>query len=382
MPIKTRIDMLATGIKTPVGLKVAGPDLKVIQGIGQQLEKVIGKVEGTASVYSERVAGGRYINVDIQREKAARYGLNIADVQAVITTAIGGMNVSQTVEGLERYPINVRYPQDYRNSIEQLRLLPIITPAGARVSLGDVAEIRIEDGPPGIKSENARPNGWTFVDIEGRDLGSYVAAAQKVVAEEVVLPAGYSITWSGQYEYLLRAKERLNYVVPLTLAIILILLYLNFRRFAEVAMIMGTLPLALIGGIWMLYLNGFNFSIAVGVGFIALSGVAVEIGVIMLVYLNQAYEQKIQDNPNGLSIENLRDAVIEGAGMRVRPVMMTVAAIIAGLLPIMYGSGTGSEVMQRIAAPMVGGMISAVILTLLLLPAVYYLWRKRQLSAP
>jgi Cu(I)/Ag(I) efflux system membrane protein CusA/SilA len=379
MPIKTRIDMLATGIKTPVGLKVAGPDLKVIQGIGQQLEKVIGKVEGTASVYSERVAGGRYINVDIQREKAARYGLNIADVQAVITTAIGGMNVSQTVEGLERYPINVRYPQDYRNSIEQLRLLPIITPAGARVSLGDVAEIRIEDGPPGIKSENARPNGWTFVDIEGRDLGSYVAAAQKVVAEEVVLPAGYSITWSGQYEYLLRAKERLNYVVPLTLAIILILLYLNFRRFAEVAMIMGTLPLALIGGIWMLYLNGFNFSIAVGVGFIALSGVAVEIGVIMLVYLNQAYEQKIQDNPNGLSIENLRDAVIEGAGMRVRPVMMTVAAIIAGLLPIMYGSGTGSEVMQRIAAPMVGGMISAVILTLLLLPAVYYLWRKRQL---
>ena len=382
MPIKTRIDMLATGIKTPVGLKVAGPDLKVIQGIGQQLEKVIGKVEGTASVYSERVAGGRYINVDIQREKAARYGLNIADIQAVITTAIGGMNVSQTVEGLERYPINVRYPQDYRNSIEQLRLLPIITPAGARVSLGDVADIRIEDGPPGIKSENARPNGWTFVDIEGRDLGSYVAAAQKVVAEEVVLPAGYSITWSGQYEYLLRAKERLNYVVPLTLAIILILLYLNFRRFAEVAMIMGTLPLALIGGIWMLYLNGFNFSIAVGVGFIALSGVAVEIGVIMLVYLNQAYEQKIQDNPNGLSIENLRDAVIEGAGMRVRPVMMTVAAIIAGLLPIMYGSGTGSEVMQRIAAPMVGGMISAVILTLLLLPAVYYLWRKRQLSAP
>ena len=382
MPIKTRIDMLATGIKTPVGLKVAGPDLKVIQGIGQQLEKVIGKVEGTASVYSERVAGGRYINVDIQREKAARYGLNIADIQAVITTAIGGMNVSQTIEGLERYPINVRYPQDYRNSIEQLRLLPIITPAGARVSLGDVADIRIEDGPPGIKSENARPNGWTFVDIEGRDLGSYVAAAQKVVAEEVVLPAGYSITWSGQYEYLLRAKERLNYVVPLTLAIILILLYLNFRRFAEVAMIMGTLPLALIGGIWMLYLNGFNFSIAVGVGFIALSGVAVEIGVIMLVYLNQAYEQKIQDNPNGLSIENLRDAVIEGAGMRVRPVMMTVAAIIAGLLPIMYGSGTGSEVMQRIAAPMVGGMISAVILTLLLLPAVYYLWRKRQLSAP
>lgn len=376
MPIKTRIDMLATGIKTPVGLKVAGPDLQVIQNIGQQLESVLAKVDGTASVYSERVAGGRYIKVDILRAKAARFGLNIADVQEVVNSAIGGMNVAQTVEGLERYPINVRYPQTYRNSLEKLRLLPLVTPSGMRIALGDVAVIRIEDGPPGIKSENARPNGWTYVDIDGRDLGSYVADAQRVVAENVKLPPGYSINWSGQYEYLLRAKERLTYVIPLTLAIIVVLLYLSFRRFAEVAMIMGTLPLALVGGIWMLYLNQFNFSVAVGVGFIALAGVAVEIGVIMLIYLNQAYKHRVHGSENGLSLEELKDVVIEGAGLRVRPVMMTVASIVAGLLPIMYGTGTGSEIMQRIAAPMIGGMLSAVILTLLVLPAVYYLWKR------
>jgi len=378
MPIKTRIDMLATGIKTPVGLKVSGPDLKVIQSIGVQLEKVLAELEGTASVYSERVAGGRYIKVDIQRDKAARYGLNIADVQTVITSAIGGTNVSQSVEGLERYPINVRYSQDYRNSIEGLKLLPLITSKGARIALADVANIFIEDGPPGIKSENARPNGWTYVDIEGRDLGSYVDEAQRVVADKVTLPPGYAINWSGQYEYLIRAKERLSYVVPLTLAIIVILLYLSFRRFSEVVMIMGTLPLALIGGIWMLYLNQFNFSVAVGVGFIALAGVSVEIGVIMLVYLNQAYEESLKSGRDRFTLEKLRSAVVNGAGMRVRPVMMTVAAVIAGLLPIMYGEGAGSEIMQRIAAPMIGGMVSAVILTLVLLPAVYYLWRKRQ----
>jgi Cu(I)/Ag(I) efflux system membrane protein CusA/SilA len=378
MPIKTRIDMLATGIKTPVGLKVSGPDLKVIQGIGVQLEQVLADVEGTASVYSERVAGGRYIKVDIQREKAARYGLNIADVQAVVMSAVGGRNVGQTVEGLERYPINVRYSQDYRNSIESLKLLPLITGKGARIALADVAHIFIEDGPPGIKSENARPNGWTYVDIEGRDLGSYVSDAQKVVADKVNLPTGYAIHWSGQYEYLIRAKERLSYVVPLTLAIIVLLLYLSFRRVAEVAIIMGTLPLALIGGIWMLYLNEFNFSVAVGVGFIALAGVSVEIGVIMLVYLNQAYEETLKQARGDLTLGALRTAIVNGAGMRVRPVMMTVAAVVAGLLPIMYGEGAGSEIMQRIAAPMIGGMVSAVILTLVLLPAVYYLWRKRQ----
>jgi len=383
MPIKTRIDMLATGIKTPVGVKIAGPDLAEIQKIGEQLEQIMVSIPGTASVYSERVAGGRYIKVDIQREKAARYGLNIADVQQVIGSAVGGMNVSQSIEGLERYPINVRYPQAYRDSPEQLGLLPIVTPAGQRISLGDVANIFIEDGPPGIKSENARLNGWSFIDIDGVDVGTYVEEAQKVVADQLVLPPGYSINWSGQYEYMLRAKEKLTYVVPLTLAIIIVLLYMSFRNVVEVAIIMGTLPLAMIGSIWLMYWQSFNFSVAVGVGFIALAGVAVEIGVIMLVYLNQAYAEMLERcraNHVDPREETLRHAVLHGAGLRVRPVMMTAAAIIVGLLPILYGTGTGSEVMSRIAAPMVGGMVSAVILTLLVLPAVYFLWRNRGLS--
>jgi Cu(I)/Ag(I) efflux system membrane protein CusA/SilA len=304
-------------------------------------------------------------------------------VQQVVATAIGGINVAQTVEGLERYPINLRYPQDYRNSPEQLSLLPIVTPSGARIALSDVANVLIEDGPPGIKSENARLNGWTFVDIENVDVGSYVVQAQEVVREELIMPVGYSIAWSGQYEYMQRAKAKLTYVVPLTLAIIIVLLYMNFRNFAEVALIMGTLPLAMVGSIWLMYLLGYNFSVAVGVGFIALAGVTVEIGVIMLVYLNQAYARMLEDcrqqemTPRQ---ETLRHAVLQGAGLRVRPVMMTAAAIVVGLLPIMYGSGTGSEVMSRIAAPMVGGMISAVLLTLLVLPTVYYLWKKRSLA--
>ncbi|NMP14970.1 efflux RND transporter permease subunit [Thalassotalea sp. Y01] len=383
MPIKTRIDMLATGIKTPVGIKVAGADLDVIQDIGQQLETVLKDYPGTASVYSERVAGGRYIKVDIDRVKAARYGLNIADVQQVVATAIGGMNVAQTVEGLERYPVNLRYPQDYRDSPEQLQKLPVITPKGQRISLADVANVYVEDGPPGIKSENARINGWTFIDIDGVDIGSYVEGAKAKVANEIELPAGYSINWAGQYEYMQRAQEKLSYVLPLTLAIIIVLLYLNFRSFAEVAIIMGTLPLAMIGGIWLMYLEGFNFSVAVGVGFIALAGVAVEIGVIMLVYLNQAYKEAVerakQEN-RPFDHSALIDAIMQGAGLRVRPVMMTVATIIIGLMPILYGSGTGSEVMSRIAAPMVGGMASAVILTLLVLPAVYLLWKARSLD--
>jgi len=380
MPIKTRIDMLATGIKTPVGIKISGPKLTEIEAIGKQLESILKDVPGTASVYSERVAGGRYIKVDIKREKAARYGLNIADVQQVVATAIGGMNVTKTVEGLERYPVNIRYPQDYRNSPEQLSLLPIVTPSGQRIALADVANVFIEDGPPGIKSENARLNGWSFIDIEGVDVGSYVVEAQKVVNEKLKLPPSYSIGWSGQYEYMLRAKEKLAYVVPLTLAIIVILLFMNFRNFVEVAIIMGTLPLAMVGSIWLMYLEGFNFSVAVGVGFIALAGVAVEIGVIMLVYLNQSYREMITNcKTNGIAPSNqmLFEAVLHGAGMRVRPVMMTALSIIIGLLPILYGTGTGSEVMSRIAAPMVGGMMSALVLTLLVLPCVYFLWRKR-----
>ena len=384
MPIKTRIDMLATGIKTPVGIKIAGPKLEEIQTIGLQLESILKAVPGTASVYSERVAGGRYIKVDIDRERAARYGLTIADVQQVIATAIGGVNVTQTVEGLERYPVNIRYPQAYRDSVEQLALLPIVTTLGQRIALADVARVYIEDGPPGIKSENARVNGWSFIDIKDVDIGSYVKQAQQAVNEQIDLPPGYSLTWSGQYEYMLRAEERLAYVVPLTLIIIVLLLYVNFRRMAEVAIIMGTLPMAVAGGLWLMYLADYNFSVAVGVGFIALAGVAVELGVIMLVYLNQAWEEVVAAcDHEGLSVDEdkLKQAVIRGAGLRVRPVMMTAAATIGGLLPILLGSGTGSEVMSRIVAPVVGGMLSALLLVLLVLPAVYYLWRKAQLGA-
>ena len=379
MPIKTRTDMLATGIKTPIGIKIAGEKLVEIEKIGKQIEKILLNVPGTASAYAERVAGGRYVKVDIQREKAARYGLNIVDVQAVIATAVGGMNVTQTIEGLERYPVNIRYPQTYRDSIKQMKLLPLVTPQGARIALGDVANIYVEDGAPMIKTENARPNGWIYVDIDGRDLGSYVIDAQQAVAEQLVLPAGYSITWSGQYEYMQRAKATRSVVIPATLVIIVLLLYLAFRRVGEVLLILATLPLAMIGGIWLLYLLNYNFSIAVGVGFIALAGVSVEIGVIMLVYLNQSLDSALATGQ--LTKAKLQQAVMDGAGLRVRPVMMTVATVIIGLVPIMYGDGTGSQVMQRIAAPMIGGMGSAVILTLLVLPASFYLWKSVSLRS-
>ncbi len=381
MPIKNRIDMLATGIKTPVGIKVAGPDLNTIQEIGQQIEKVLNDVPGTVSVYSERVAGGRYVTVDIKRRAAARFALNISDIQEVVRTALGGMRVGMTVEGLERYPINVRYPRDVRDSLEKLRNLPIVTPAGAHIPLAEVADIRIDNGPGLIKTENARLNGWIYIDIEGRDLGSYVEDAQQTVADKIKLPPGYSISWSGQYEFMVRAVERLTTVVPFTLVIIILLLYLNFRNLTEVAIIMGTLPLASIGGFWLLYLLDYNMSVAVGVGFIALSGVAVEIGVVMLVYLNQALEKHrlaAKEAGKSMTVEEVRSAVIDGALLRVRPIMMTVAAIIAGLLPIMFGGGTGSEVMRRIAAPMVGGMVSATLLTLVVIPAVFLLWKQRE----
>jgi Cu(I)/Ag(I) efflux system membrane protein CusA/SilA len=383
MPIKTRIDMLATGIKTPVGIKVAGADINQIQLIGQELERILAKIPGTASVYSERVAGGRYIKIDIDREKASRFGLNIADVQQVVAFAIGGMNVTQTVEGVERYPVNLRYPQSYRDSPEQLTLLPVITPTGQRIALGDVADVYIENGPPGIKSENSRINGWTYVDIEDIDVGSYVEQAMQVVSDELELPVGYSLNWSGQYEYMLRAKEKLTYMVPLTLAIIVILLYMNFGRVMPIALLMFTMPLSLVGSVWLMYWLGFNFSIAVGVGLIALAGIAVETGVIMIVYLNQAlrelHEQSRLDK-NPITTKMLTNAVLHGAGLRVRPVLMTAGATIIGLVPIMLGSGTGSEVMSRLAAPMVGGMVSSVLLTLLVLPGIYFLWQKVLLS--
>ena len=383
MPIKNRIDMLATGIKTPVGIKVAGPDLNVIAEIGQNIEAVMQQVPGTASVYAERVTGGRYINAEIDRIKAARYGLNIADVQEVIATAIGGMTVTESIEGRERYPVNLRYPRDFRDSLDRLRALPIVAPSGAHIPLGQVADINVSGGPGVIRSENARLNGWIYVDIAGVDIGSYVNSAKEVLAQNIKLPAGYSISWSGQYEYMERAKAKLAVVVPVTLVIILLLLFINFRNLTSVLIIMGTLPLSLVGGIWLLYLLDYNLSVAAGVGFIALAGVAVEIGVLMIVYLNQAWdritaEAAVQDRT--LSRADLVQAVINGALMRVRPIMMTVAVIIAGLLPIMLGTGTGSEVMRRIAAPMVGGMISATLLTLLVVPAVYFLWKSQGLQ--
>ncbi|WP_324051048.1 efflux RND transporter permease subunit [Aeromonas caviae] len=378
-PIKTRIDMLATGIKTPVGIKIAGPDLKVIQQLGQQLEQIVGKVEGASSVYAERVAGGRYVKVDIDRLKAARYGLNIADVQAVLATAVGGMEVGQTIEGRERYPINLRYPQSYRDSVASLELLPVVTPSGARIALADMARVYISDEAPMLRSENARLNGWVYVDIRGRDIGSFVDEAKAEVDKQLVLPAGYALTWSGQYEYMERAKARLAYVVPLTVSIIVLLLYLAFRSVQEVLLILTTLPLAVVGGIWTLWLLDFNLSVAVGVGFIALAGVAVETGVLMLVYLNHAWDDLVACGKPDQA--GLHRAVIHGAALRLRPKMMTVVTIIAGLLPIMWSHGTGSEVMQRIAAPMIGGMVTALVLTLLVLPAAYYLWRSRNLPA-
>jgi len=379
MPIKNRIDMLATGIKTPVGVKVAGDDLSVIEELGKKIERLVQGIEGTVSVYSERVTGGRYITVDIDRDAAARYGASVAEIQSVVSSAIGGMNVSQSIEGRERYPISVRYPQNIRDSVQDIRDLPVVTNKGQWITLADVADVRVEKGPGGIKTEDARLNGWTFIDIEGRDLGSYVEEARQKVFDELDLPPGYSVSWSGQFEYMQRANKKLAVVVPVTLLIIALLLYLHFKRFSEVLIILGTLPLALIGGIWAIYLLGYNLSVAVGVGFIALAGVAVEIGVVMLVYLNQALQQE-KDRLEGeetLDETHIRQAIINGALKRVRPIAMTVTAIIAGLLPIMLGSGTGSEVMRRIAAPMVGGMVSATLLTLLLLPAVFYLWKRR-----
>ncbi|MBK7543018.1 MAG: efflux RND transporter permease subunit [Candidatus Competibacteraceae bacterium] len=382
MPIKNRINMLATGIKTPLGVKVAGSDPAVIQQVGERLEQVIRAIPGATSVYSERVAGGRYVDIAIDRLAAARLGLNVSDVQEVINTAVGGMDITETVEGLERYPVNLRYPQAVRDSLERLKALPIVTPTGAAAPLAQVAEVKITDGPPMLQSENARLTGITYVDIQGRDIGSFVAEAQKAVADQVALPAGYSLRWSGQYEYLSRALAKLQIVAPVTLAVIFLLLYLSFGRLGEAVLIMATLPFALLGGVWLLYGLGYNLSVAVGVGFIALAGVAAETGVVMLVYLDQALakrrERAAAEN-RLVTVAELREAVIEGALLRVRPKMMTVSTIIVGLLPIMYGEGTGSEVMRRIAAPMVGGMVSATLLTLVVIPAAFLIWKELQI---
>ena len=375
-PIRNRIDMLATGIKSPVGVKVAGADLAVIDRVTGEIERVLKDVPGVSSALAERLTGGRYVDVTINRDAAARFGLNIADVQSVITSAVGGDNIGETVEGLQRFPINMRYPREIRDSPDKLRRLPIVSERGVRLVLSDVADIRITDGPPMLRSENARLSGWVYVDIRGRDLRSAVHAMQRVVAEKVVLPAGYSISWSGQFEFLERATAKLKVVVPFTLLIIFVLLYLIFKRFDDALLVMATLPFALVGGIWLLWLLSYNLSVAGAVGFIALAGVSAEFGVIMLLYLNQAWDARVAQDKT--SQADLLDAIREGAVLRVRPKAMTVAVILAGLFPIMWGTGTGSEVMQRIAAPMVGGMITAPLLSMFVIPAAYLLMRGRR----
>lgn len=379
-PIRNRIDMLATGIKSPVGVKVAGVSLQEIDRITGEIERVVKLVPGVSSALAERLNGGRYIDIQIDRDAAARYGMNIADVQSIVASGIGGDNVGETVEGLQRFPINVRYPREVRDSVEKLRELPILTERGSQIRLGDLAAIGISDGPPMLKSENARLSGWVYIDIRGRDLSSAVREMQQAVNKEVKLPAGYSVSWSGQFEYLERATAKLKIVVPATLLIIFVLLYMTFKRFDEAALIMATLPFALAGGIWLLWALGHNFSVASGVGFIALAGVSAEFGVIMLLYLKQAWEARLVKGTPDES--DLFDAIREGAVLRVRPKAMTVAVIIAGLVPVMIGSGTGSEVMQRIAAPMVGGMITAPLLSMFVVPVVYLLMRRRQLRSP
>jgi len=379
MPIKTRIDMLSTGIKTPVGVKLMGPDLNVLSDLGQRIAAVLQTVPGTLSAFADKTVGGNFLDYRIKREEAARYGLTVGDVQDVIMTGIGGMNVTQTVEGLARYPVNVRYSRELRDNLGALQRVLIPTPSGAQIPLSYVTDLEIVKGPSVVKSENARKTSWIYVDIRDIDVGTYVKNARATVDAEVDLPEGYSIVWSGQYEYMQRAQERLRIVLPVTLLIIFLLLYFNFKNIQESLIVMLSLPFSLVGGIWLLYVLDYDLSVAVGVGFIALAGVSAEIGVIMLTYLDQAYKDKIMQGQMG-SLADLKDAIFKGTALRIRPIFMTVTAIIAGLLPIMWGHGTGSQVMKRIAAPMVGGMISTTMLSLLVIPTIYFLWRSYQMK--
>jgi Cu(I)/Ag(I) efflux system membrane protein CusA/SilA len=378
MPIKTRIDMLSTGIKTPVGIKIAGPDLTELQKIGKQVEAVVKPLPGTLSAYAERVMGGNYLDFDISREAAARYGLTVGDVEDVIQSAIGGMNVSYTVEGLERYPINVRYPRELRDNVQQLADTLVTTPTGAQVPLSQVAAIRIHQGPPAIKTENARPNAWVYVDLKGIDVGSWVQHAQKVVAASVKLPPGYTIFWSGQYEYMQRAKARLEVIVPITLFLIFLILYLSTKSIIKTTIVLSAVPFSIIGSVWLLYVLHYNWSIAVWVGLIALAGLSAETGVVMLLYLDIAF-QRWSSEGRMATYADLVEAVNHGAVKRIRPKMMTVAAILFALGPVLWAAGTGADVMRRIAAPMVGGVISSFIAELIVFPPIYFLWRSIKL---
>jgi Cu(I)/Ag(I) efflux system membrane protein CusA/SilA len=379
MPIKTRIDMLSTGIKTPVGIKLMGPDLDVLSKIGAEIEAVVKDIPGTLTAYSERVTGGNYLDFHTDRLQIARYGLTIGDVQQVIMTAIGGSNITYTVEGLERYPVNLRYNRELRDDIEKLRRVLVSTPTGAQVPLAQLAEFEIKKGPPGIKSENSRQTAWIYVDLKGVDVGSYVKNAIRIVDEKIAIPIGYSIVWSGQYEYMETARKTLNIIVPATLLVIFILLYIHFQNVSEAAIVMASLPFALVGGVWLIYLLGYHVSVAVIVGFIALAGLAAETGVVMLVYLDETFERH-RSNGKMKSSKDLRTAIIEGAVERVRPKLMTVATTLFGLLPVMYGSEAGAQVMKRIAAPMVGGLVSSTMLTLIIIPAIYDIWKRRELK--
>jgi len=371
MPIKTRIDMLSTGIKTPIGIKVSGPDLVVLEKVAGDIERALKVLPDTLSAFGDKAAGGYYMDFDILRDEAARYGLTVGDIQDVIQTAIGGMNVTWTVEGLERYPVNLRYPRELRDNMEQLQRVLIPTPTGTQIPLSLVTELSLNRGPPSIKSENARLNAWVYVDIKTSDIGGYVAQAKEIVASQVVIPAGYDLIWSGQYEYMERANERLRIVVPITLLVIFLLLYFNFRNLTEPLVVMLSIPFGLIGGFWLVYWMGFNMSVAVAVGFIALAGVAAEIGILVLTFIDHEVERRKKAKGSRLTGVEIFEAVHHGTSERVRPIIMTATAIVAGLIPIMLGSGTGSSVMQRIAAPMVGGMLTVTILCLLVLPVIY-----------
>jgi Cu(I)/Ag(I) efflux system membrane protein CusA/SilA len=378
MPIKTRIDMLSTGIKTPVGIKISGSNLQTLQDLGEQIEKVVRNIPGTQSVYAERVMGGNYLDFNIDRDAIARYGLTVGDVQDVIQTAIGGMNITTTVEGLERYPVNLRYSRELRDSVEALRQVLVPTPAGQQIPLGELAELHYVLGPPSIKSENSRPNAWIYVDLRGIDVGTYVENAKKVVEQNVKIPAGYNITWSGQYEYMQRAKERLLYVIPLTIVIIFIIIFLNTKSLIKTAIVFLAVPFSLVGAIWLIYLLGYNMSVAVWVGIIALAGLDAETGVVMLLYLDVAYEE-FKEKGILNTRNDLADSIYQGAVKRVRPKVMTISVIIAGLLPILWSQGTGADVMKRIATPMVGGVVTSGIMELLIYPIIFYLWRARPL---
>ncbi|MBI2349533.1 MAG: efflux RND transporter permease subunit, partial [Deltaproteobacteria bacterium] len=374
MPIKNRIDMLSTGIRTPVGIKIFGPDLQKIEEIGKHLEMVLQTVPGTRTVYAERVTGGYYLDFELKREEIARYGLTLGDVEMMIETAIGGESITTTVEGRERYPVSVRYARELRDDVDQLNRVLVPTMNGAQIPLGQLADIRLTTGPSMIRDEDAQLSGYVYVDMVGRDIGGYVEEAKRKVAAQVQVPTGYTLSWSGQYEYMERAKERLAYVVPLTLLIIFVLLYMNFQSVAKSFIVLLSVPFSMVGAVWLLYFLGYNLSVAVWVGIIALAGVAAETGVVMIVYLDEVYERRLREGLMS-STGDLYQAIIEGAAQRVRPKMMTVTAIMAGLLPIMWSHGSGADVMKRIAAPMIGGMVTSTVLTLAVIPAIYALWR-------